>query len=215
MLGFTIAHDTIDIAAVKFEMMAEAQVPFATSLALNRTAELSLAALRTQLQVVFDRPTPYTLNSLFVQKSTKSKLTVIVGHRPKASSPLLAEIEGGDRRLKSTEKPTESVLIPSRYAKLDGYGNLPSATVKLLRLAIEQGTSGSGTRTFVYLPKGNPRGLAPGVYQRTDRGLMPVVFLHDKASYTKRYDLEGIVHRVFDAEFGKQFTAAMDYALHN
>jgi hypothetical protein len=42
---------------------------------------------------------------------------------------------------------------------------------------------------------------------------VPVLFIMPNVHYSKRYDMEGIVNRVIDQEFGRQFAAAMDYAL--
>ena len=50
------------------------QLPFAAALALTRTAQVVAGDLRTQMQVVFDRPTPATLDSLFIQPATKQKM---------------------------------------------------------------------------------------------------------------------------------------------
>lgn len=47
------------------------QLPYATSVALNRTAEAVRQALVQQTQQVFDRPTPYTLNALRVARASK------------------------------------------------------------------------------------------------------------------------------------------------
>lgn len=50
------------------------QLPFAAALALTRTAQTVAEALRTEMQIVFDRPTPATLNSLYIQAATKEKM---------------------------------------------------------------------------------------------------------------------------------------------
>lgn len=54
------------------------QLPFATSLALNRTAQAIRKDLRSEMERVFDRPTPFTLNSLQITSSSKTDLTAAV-----------------------------------------------------------------------------------------------------------------------------------------
>lgn len=120
------------------------QVPFATSLALNRTAQKVKAKQEHEIKDVFDRPTPYIQNSIFIKNSTKRNLIAKVGIKDQsfgkgvpAVKPLLAEIGGGDRRLKKFEKALRSVgaipngyfLIPGKKAPIDQYGNVPGSFI--------------------------------------------------------------------------------------
>jgi len=45
------------------------QLPFATSLALNRMGKETLAAQKQEMRSKFDRPTPYTLDAQQVRPS--------------------------------------------------------------------------------------------------------------------------------------------------
>ena len=54
------------------------QLPFATSLALTRTALMVKAAEVEEMKRVFDAPTRFTLNSLFVRPAKKSRLEAVV-----------------------------------------------------------------------------------------------------------------------------------------
>src|SRR5262245_39031822 len=86
------------------------QVPFATALALTRTAQVMQAAQITEMQRVFDRPTPFTLNALFVSPATKRRLEASVYFKdfaPKgtpAGKYLRPQIMGGGRNLKRMER---------------------------------------------------------------------------------------------------------------
>ncbi|WP_246797466.1 hypothetical protein [Burkholderia perseverans] len=55
------------------------QLPFAASVALNKTANVAKQALADEMCDVFDRPTPYTLRSLRVRRATKRQLVARVG----------------------------------------------------------------------------------------------------------------------------------------
>lgn len=221
----------LDQLTKAFDKMASGQVPFATSLALNRCLQLARTTLLSTMQREFNAPTPFILNSLFTKNSTKTNLVGTVGHKQSAdgrlppSAPLRAEIEGGGRAMKSLEKQVGSYLMPSRVVRLDAYGNVPGSLVRSIGAAISSGGTGRGGKEYVVLLAGNPRGLAPGIYQvlggasakgkdkRSTGRLVPIFFFSRAPHYSKRYDIEGVVQRVVNAEFGNQFAAAMDYAL--
>lgn len=110
------------------------QMPFALALALTRTAQDVRTAEKAEITSVFDRPTRYTQNSLFLQPATKQKLEarVWVKDTERPDHYLLPQINGGNRPLKRFEQMlVESGLmraseraVPGAAAKLDGYGNM-------------------------------------------------------------------------------------------
>jgi len=61
-----------DTATAHLNALERKQLPFAYSLAVNRTAKLVKQAEIDKMRAVFDRPTPYTLNSLYVKPGTKA-----------------------------------------------------------------------------------------------------------------------------------------------
>lgn len=219
-----------DAVTRSFTKTADKQVQFATSLAINRCAEFARDALKANMSVVFDRPKPYTLNSLFVKKSNKIDLVAIVGH--KRGSPvndyLQPEIEGGTRKLKRFESIAGGeYLMPGAGMRLDRYGNVPRGTIQRI---IEGSRQGANSDILIIKP-GSKSHLKPGVYQRitlkskvstrtgtaeATRGgsrLKLLMLFVDSASYQQTYHLTDIVHRVVGSQFGSQFVAAMDYAL--
>jgi len=114
------------------------QLPFATSFALNKTAQKVKEAQQKEMRDVFDRPTPFTLNSIFIKSSNKSNLTATVGLKSFASKGnaaakyLQAQIAGGERRLKGYEVALRSIgvlpegyfTVPGEAAKMDLFGNI-------------------------------------------------------------------------------------------
>jgi hypothetical protein len=195
MISLGIKSD-VDKLSQAFTGLASKQVPFATSLALNRTAFIARDSLKRELYKVFDRPTPFTVNSLYTIPSTKSRLTAVVEHKDfagkgtPASKYLRAEIEGGSRGMKRSEvalaaKTGFSKLYynPSKYTERDAYGSMSGAQiVKLLSNLQAFGEQGyranltgktkknqrkRGTyRDLIIIRAGNARGLKPGVYER-------------------------------------------------
>jgi hypothetical protein len=122
------------------------QLPFAIARALNETANAMKSALREEMQRSFDRPTPYTLNALYVQRATKQKLVAQVSYKDATSKGtpaakyLSPEVEGGGRSVKRFERSLTSnvsriaemmsrlgvtnYFVPGMGAQLDGYGNM-------------------------------------------------------------------------------------------
>lgn len=119
------------------------QAAFAQVVALTRTALDVQAAEKQEMRSAFDRPTPYTLNSIFVRPATKAKPEALVGVKDdengvvgsSAIVPALylgPEIDGGSRHVKRFERrlqldgamPRGWFAVPGKFARLDEYGNL-------------------------------------------------------------------------------------------
>lgn len=115
------------------------QVPFATALALTKTAQAAQVSVRQEMVRVFDRPTPFTLASTFVRSATKATLEAAVylktggnkegGH---AQDRLGHQVLGGQRRFKRMEGALRQAgllgngeqAVPGKAAELDSYGNM-------------------------------------------------------------------------------------------
>jgi hypothetical protein len=119
------------------------QIPFATAVALTRTAVDVREAEYKEMRDVFDRPTPYTLNSLYIVPATKQRLSALVsmktdaGKGTPATKYLAAEVLGGVRRLKRFELalrnagvlPQGYFVAPGAAAKIDPYGNIDRSQI--------------------------------------------------------------------------------------
>lgn len=115
------------------------QMPFALALALTRTAQDVKKAEQAEINTVFDRPTPFTRNSLFVKTATKQDLLarVWVKDSERPNHYLLPQIMGGHRPLKRFEQllvqrglmRANERAVPGTAAKLDGYGNMSRGQV--------------------------------------------------------------------------------------
>lgn len=118
---------------------SEKQVRYATAVALTRTAQDVRRAEYDEMRRTFDRPTPYTLRSLFVKGATRANLEAVVwvkddraGSGTPAERYLLPQIVGGPRGLKGFEKALQRAgymragdrAVPGRFARLDRYGNV-------------------------------------------------------------------------------------------
>lgn len=134
---------TTDAGAVRDDLRdwSERRMNAAFATALTRTASAIRQDIRREMPRVLDRPTPWTLNSLFVKPATASALVASVDFKDDRASSnggtpatyyLLPNVEGGARRLKRLEVALQAVgALPSGYfavpaagAKLDAYGNV-------------------------------------------------------------------------------------------
>lgn len=194
--------------------MVRRQIPFAASLAINRCAELSKPALQSHMSIVFDRPKPFTLNSIFIKRATKTRLVATVFHSDRVAPYLAPEIKGGLRGAKPFEvnlKGMSGVLVPTRNIKRDSYGGVSKGL--LTRILSQAKPLNDRTAEFVIVAPGTSSKLLPGIYQRVKGHIRALMLFKTKAEYHPRYDMEGIVQRVVSSEIDKQFAAAMDYAL--
>jgi len=124
----------------KIDRLQFLEVPYAASVAVNRVAVLAKDAIRAEMPRAFDRPVPFTLNSLYMKVSTKANLEAEVGLRdfaPKgnpASKYLAPQIYGGPAYATRFQKSLRfrGILAPNRYAiptqsdnlRLNQYGNV-------------------------------------------------------------------------------------------
>lgn len=173
------------------------QWQFTTALALTKTAQRVELAERTEMRRVFDRPTPFTLNSLRVQPATKQKLEARVWFKdpPKLTETqhyLLPDVYGGERRHKNLEAQLwrmgflshGTFLVPASGAPLDAFGNVPRGLYQqvLSQLRAQRDSKNNETakskarnlrqfkERFFYARRGNTSRLHPGIWVRSYRG---------------------------------------------
>lgn len=135
------------------------QVPFATAKALTLTAKEAQAETYREFERKFDRPTPFTMRSLFIKPATKRDLTAEVfvkdraigGKNPNSIAAMLRhQFGGGPRIVKVMETALrregllgrEEFVVPGAGAKLDRYGNVSRG--QLAQILSQIGVGGSG-----------------------------------------------------------------------
>lgn len=151
---------------------AASQVPFAASVALNKTADAARRDVVDNMRNVFDRPTPWVLNSLRVKRSTKASLVAEVAFKDKNSvessrSMIEPHVFSGKRRFKAMEVrlwkagylPDGWNAVPGEAANMDGFGNMSpgqiSQLLNVLGTYTEAGYNKANERTVARLAKGN------------------------------------------------------------
>lgn len=130
-----IDHNFPDVAKAMHELAK--QVPFALAKALTKTAQDVRDAQKYEITKVFDRPTSYTRNSIFMEGAKKTRLEAKVWLKGEYEHSdrrhyLVPQILGGDRPLKRFERRlvqnalmrSDERAVPASGAKLDSYGNV-------------------------------------------------------------------------------------------
>lgn len=113
---------------------------------LNRMANKVRSEIKDEMARVFDRPTRYTLNSMYVKPAKKGmdrifSETGFIDYSSKgtpAAKYIKPEVEGGKRNLKGFELRLKAVgILPGGYytapgngAKLNQYGNISPGTIQ-------------------------------------------------------------------------------------
>ena len=90
----------------KLAIMAQKQIPFAASKALNQTGKELLAFNKIQMRKRFDNPVRYTLNAFRLVRSTKRNLVAEVRRKDKPAGKHYLDVQtkGGVRPQKAFEK---------------------------------------------------------------------------------------------------------------
>lgn len=184
--------------------LADEQMPFAISSALNTAAFAIQKQQKERVPTVFDRPTPLTKGAFRVEKATKQKQTSVVYVDPKRAVILKTHEEGGKRGDQKLERYLKSKgwlgggarAVPTDKMPLNSYGNPKAAEVNkiIAGLPAISGIKGDKKRVFV-IPAGSLRGgLSPGIYRTLSRSkgaaIMKLYHFVSRAEYQKRLGFE-------------------------
>lgn len=212
-------------------------VPYAASTALTRCAQIAAKTdIPNAMREAFENPTPYTLNSLFVQPATKDSLSARVMVKDSVSRGvvpekfLLPEVKGGGRNEKGFERALRyggwlksgERVIPARDMPLDAFGNVSGPSIRSILATLEKpgGGAAKGKRKGRYgagLFAGQI-GKTRGIWQRDGSGknrtLKPLFIFTTKVPlYRARLDFEGIALKTAQTNFKPEFDKALSALL--
>lgn len=211
----------------RFLAALNGQIPYATSLALNRTGKVVVKAQQDEMRKVFDEPTPYTLKSLFQTGATKQKLETRTRIKsPKATEPgqtkeryIGVQIWGGRRKDKGSERrmrsfgllPADMQMVPGAGLRLDRYGNVPGGRVAaiLRAMGINPGSKTVAAGTFVVGEVGGTK----GVWKVQRNKWVPIFIFVKRPDYDPRLDYYRVSEQTFEKSWNKIFGDAIDQAL--
>jgi hypothetical protein len=110
---------------------------------INDTARLDVKpAIQNEMKRVFDRPTPYTLNSVYT-KLHPADMSVDIGLKEwggkgtAASEYLKPQIFGGSRKMKRSERHLGSYYVPGAGARRNKYGNISGSQITQILSALK------------------------------------------------------------------------------
>lgn len=188
---------TSDLPALiaKIDHLRRDQLPYAIARAVTKTAQLVKRAEEYEMPFALDRPTPYTMSSLYLSPATKAIPVATVwlkddaGKGTPAAKYLFPEIAGGARSVKRFEKrlqlmgilPPGMYAVPGDAAPLDAYGNVSAGLIEQILSAlgaaeIKAGYQANRNRTALSRRRkggniaeyfvGRPGGAPLGIYRR-------------------------------------------------
>ncbi|WP_428421944.1 hypothetical protein [Methylibium sp.] len=212
------------------------QMRFATAVALTKTGKDVQAALYGEMRGVFDRPTSYTLRSLFLKPATRDDLTAVVQLKDQELSKtsrtpddiLGQEFKGGYRMRKGIERYAERAglisaseyLVPGAGARLDSFGNMSRGQTAQVMSQLRLGLDPTSWATKSARSKRNQkragemfwsRGghLARGAWLRRGRAVLPVLIVVDRPHYQQRIDIPSTGASVTASVFDRHLTEAV------
>lgn len=185
-------------ATQKLKAAEKRHVPFATSVALNRTAFDLQQIEKKGAAADIDRPVPYTISGIRYAKSSKHNLTAKVFVEKERAKYLQWPVFGGSR------KPRRKVLVIGMTTR-NRYGNTPAF------------------QRFRSTQLAKPRhfeatiGKTSGIWKRTGRAgktkLELVALYAREADYSKTYRFGVRAFRDARAIFRKHFREALEQAI--
>lgn len=194
--------------------------------ALNHTANQANQALRSEIDDVFDQPTPFTRNAIRVLNATPNSLEASLwvkddkDNNSKGQAPedwVAPQVFGGPRVDKTSERnlrakgilPPGMFIVPGEGARLDQYGNMSRGQmIQILSglgaLEYTAGFKGNATQSARSLAKGHQqayfvmkRGKTPiGIGERREKTLVMVLAFVRSPQYRERFKFFEVVRRI-------------------
>lgn len=240
MLTFAVQSFGMDEAIKRLGMIGSKQLPYAVTRAINTTAVQVKEAETATIKSVFDRPTKWTVNSVYWKAANKRTMEARVwlkDEAPKgtpAEKYLRAEIWGGQREQKRVEAllqrrnilPNGMFTVPGNDVPLDAFGNLPKTHYnKLLsqlkaQLDIHQNESLASKKrrkrrkgsTGYFVGRLGPNPEPGAIYMAQGGQVKPVLIFTDSASYPARFKFFDVAQTVIAKNLIKNLEFAWFYA---
>lgn len=191
-----------DIAEVtkKLSRIQRQQLPYATAVALTKTAQAAQHETKRQMPIKLDRPRKFTVDSVVIEPAKKTKLESAVLFKPIAAQYLKSVLRGGTKSTRGI-----GIIVPYQ-AKRDRYGGIPARKRKAPLWRAGQGASRG---EFVATIKG-----IHGVWKKTGNKISLQAVFEKKVQYGNvKFPFKKIVKGIVNAKFKNIFTQALANAL--
>lgn len=166
-MQLNVKADGVDAAvAALAEQFSQRRLSAALATGVTHTAQQVRDAWVDEMRAKLDRPTPYTLRSVFLSAATAQRPEAVVwlkddraGSGTPATKYLMPQIVGGAREQKRFERslqaagamPTGWRAVPAAGAVLDGYGNISRGQINQILSQVGTELTAGYNRT---VPKG-------------------------------------------------------------
>lgn len=202
------------------------QLPYAISVAINQTAKDIQKAQRRHISGVFESPSSFTKNALFVRRGTKSNPTAIVGFKQVQSRYLGVYEQGGGRRYKRFEARLfyagiirrGEYVVPS--SDDDRLGSITRGTLTQILSQVKALREGSATDSArsrrsrrrsgsIFVTRRTDAnagrlGLPDGIWRRRNGIIEPLFWIIDKRpQYDSRLQFKDNATRVFNQKIAR------------
>ena len=192
--------------------------------ALNETVADVKRAEVEEMKRIFDRPTPFVLNSLYIWRANRTNLEASLNVKDRAVKILAPHIYGGGREQKRSEKWLRAPYwIPGQGARFNKYGNISPGQVTQILSATgvhpdpyARTTARSRKRNKAmpnYFVARHMPHLQPGIYQRMSGGkIKPVLIFVQNVNYPVRFNFFEVAEKTVAKVWNRNFSAAFDAA---
>ncbi|MBR8221292.1 hypothetical protein [Burkholderia ambifaria] len=219
--GISVSSD-LKALTKSLSQLEKQQLPFAISQALTATARIAQNAEKAALPEVFDRPTPFTINSVAVKGARKSDLEARVFVKDIAAAYLEPYEFGGDHKLIGQGK---TWLNPKDKALLNQYGNFsrnalqrlearPDVFVGTVKTKGGESVGGVWQRptNVKVIKRSGKRGVALRGVNKSDH-LKLLIRFGDATPVKRHLEFGERAFEVVDANFDREFKKAMARAI--
>jgi hypothetical protein len=218
------------------DKLSKSQLPFALTVALNRTVADVAFRQRDIIARSFDQPTPFTKRAPQYRKAIKSDFPNLIA-AVTLGDPILPkhgyltpQVLGGGRERKRFEQllinrgimqPGEWA-VPAQSLKLNKYGNMPQGLIQRILAQLgsfsdplqNQTTRSKKSKTRKFFAADGSTGIARGIYERAGREIKCVlVFTSATPTYQKRYPFFETAREHGEEAFNRHFTEQMAKAI--
>lgn len=209
------------------------QLPFAFALAATRTAQAMHAAEKRAMHADLDRPTAWSLNSLYLTPATKARPSARVWFKDQAAGGtpagkyLMPQVHSGGRKPKRIETrlafaagiPRGTYLLPTSNVERDAFGNVRRnvyskilSSLRQRNTANAEGRSGGSARIFGRMINGRW-----GIWERKNfgagSGLRALFVQASRPNYRTRFAFFDVGDQVARSEYAGHMRDALAHAI--
>lgn len=215
--------------------MAQKQIAFAASVAINRTAMDARNEVYDQMPSIFDKPTPFIMRSLYVNKSrvaskskgTEAKLEAEIGFRHYQSNILNPMVDATQRGQKPYEKllarigvlKSNEYTIPSDAEPKSLEGNVFASRITQMLSSLQAhrdvGVTSNSTRKrgqhgkFFVL---NINGKKQIWFRHDAQSAYPMLFVASRARYKRIFNFKEIIDAKVNEVMDRHMKDALEFA---